>query len=89
MILIFGALQLFFIILIIRITLKNTCKAAKKLCFPSIFSVLWEFIFPEMERVNSHSMEKSMPKQKHSKVKSFLNISREAEIHAIPKAWDQ
>ena len=42
-----------------------------------------------MERVNSHSMEKSMPKQKHSKVKSFLNISREAEIHAIPKAWDE
>ena len=30
-----------------------------------------------------------MAKQKHSKVKYFLNISREAEIHAIPKAWDE
>ena len=28
-----------------------------------------------------------MAKLKHSKVKRFLNISREAEIHAIPKAW--
>ena len=42
-----------------------------------------------MERVNSNSMEKNMAKQKHSKIKDFLNLSREAEIHAIPKAWDE
>ena len=30
-----------------------------------------------------------MRKDKHSKVKGFLNISREAEIHAIPKTWDE
>ena len=30
-----------------------------------------------------------MGKQKRSKVKSFLNISLEAEIHAIPKVWDE
>ena len=42
-----------------------------------------------MERVNSNSMEKNMAKQKHSKIKGFLNLPREAEIHAIPKAWDE
>ena len=89
MILIVGAWQLFLIILIMRMMLKNTSKAAKNLCFPSIFSVLLKFIFPKMERVNSHSMEKNMVKQKHLKVKGFLNISREAEIHAIPIAWDE
>ena len=30
-----------------------------------------------------------MVKQKHSKVKGFLNILGEAEIYAIPKAWDE
>ena len=30
-----------------------------------------------------------MVKQKHSKVKGFLNISGEAEIYAVPKAWDE
>ena len=30
-----------------------------------------------------------MGKHKHSKVKGFWNISRETEIHAIPKAWDE
>ena len=30
-----------------------------------------------------------MGKYKHSKVKGFLNILRETEIHAIPKAWDE
>ena len=72
-----------------RMMLKNTCKAVKNLSFPVFFPVLLEFIFPKMERVNSHSMEKNMVKQKHLKVKGFLNISREAEIHAIPKAWDE
>ena len=28
-----------------------------------------------------------MGKHKHSKVNVFLNILRETEIHAIPKAW--
>ena len=32
---------------------------------------------------------KSMKKHKHSKVICFLHISREAEIHAIPKRWDE
>ena len=30
-----------------------------------------------------------MAKEKHSKIKGFLNLSGEAEIHAIPKAWDE
>ena len=30
-----------------------------------------------------------MGKQKHSKVKNFLNTSRKTKIHAIPKAWDK
>ena len=30
-----------------------------------------------------------MAKQKHSKIKDFLSISLEAEIHAIPKAWNE
>ena len=30
-----------------------------------------------------------MGKHKHSKVKGFLNFSREAEIHAVPKSWDE
>ena len=30
-----------------------------------------------------------MEKRKHSKVKCFLNILREAEIHAISKLWDE
>ena len=32
---------------------------------------------------------KSMKKHKHSKVIGFLHISREAEIHKIPKRWDE
>ena len=36
--------------------------------------------FSKMEKVNSHSIEKS---------KDFLNISREVEVPAIPKAWDE
>ena len=31
----------------------------------------------------------NITKQKHSKMKGFLNISREAEIHAILKAGDE
>ena len=42
-----------------------------------------------MNRVNSHSMEKNMAKQKHTKVKGFLNILCEVEIHVIRKAWDE
>ena len=42
-----------------------------------------------MEKVNSQSMEKNIAKQKHWKVKGFLNISREIEIHAISKTWDE
>ena len=30
-----------------------------------------------------------MEKHKGCKVKGFLNILREAEIHAIPKSWDE
>ena len=30
-----------------------------------------------------------MGKHKHSKVKGFLQILREAEIYAIPKTWDE
>ena len=30
-----------------------------------------------------------MGKQKHSKVKGFLNFSCEAEIHAVPTTWDE
>ena len=30
-----------------------------------------------------------MAKQEHSKVKVFINISREAEILAIPKVWNE
>ena len=30
-----------------------------------------------------------MGKHKHSKVMGFLHISREAEIHTIPKPWDE
>ena len=30
-----------------------------------------------------------MEKCKHSKVKGFLNISRETRIHAVPKVWDE
>ena len=30
-----------------------------------------------------------MGKHKHSKVKGFLEILREAEIYAIPKTWDE
>ena len=32
---------------------------------------------------------KIIAKQKYSKVKGFLNILREAEVHAILKAWDE
>ena len=28
-----------------------------------------------------------MGKQKHFKVKGFLNFSNEAEIHVVPKTW--
>ena len=28
-----------------------------------------------------------MRKHKHFKVKDFLNFSREAEYHAVPKTW--
>ena len=31
----------------------------------------------------------NIAKQKRLKIKGFLNISREAEIHAILKAWDE
>ena len=30
-----------------------------------------------------------MRKYKHSRIKGVLNISREVEIHAIPKAWNE
>ena len=30
-----------------------------------------------------------MEKHEHFKVKSFLNSSHEAEIHAIPKTWEK
>ena len=30
-----------------------------------------------------------MEKYKHSKVKGFLNISRETRIHVVPKVWDE
>ena len=30
-----------------------------------------------------------MEKHKHSKVKGFLHILHETEIHAIPKAWNE
>ena len=30
-----------------------------------------------------------MGKCKHLKVKSFLNFSFEAEIHAVPKTWEK
>ena len=31
---------------------------------------------------------KSMGKQKHFKFMGFLNISHEAEIHTIPRTWE-
>ena len=30
-----------------------------------------------------------MRKYKHWKIKNVLNISREVEIHAVPKAWNE
>ena len=30
-----------------------------------------------------------MRKNKHFKVKGFLNFSHEAEIHAVPKTWEK
>ena len=47
MILVFGALQVFFVILIMGIMLKNTCKTAKNLCLPSIFFRAMGIHFPQ------------------------------------------
>ena len=45
----------------------------------------------DMKKVNSYSEGKTWEKQisMHSKVKGFLHISRETEIQAIPKPWDE
>ena len=32
---------------------------------------------------------KNMAKHKNSKIMDFLNISREAETHSVPKTWDE
>ena len=40
-------------------------------------------------KANPHSKEKKMEKHKHSKVKSFINISVWKKIRAITKAWDE
>ena len=52
------------------------------------FPNLWKtdgntHIFP------THGWEEENRKNKHLKVKSFLNILREAEIHAVARVWDE
>ena len=43
----------------------------------------------DMRKVNSQCKGKNMEKHKHSKVKGFLHILGETEIHAILKPWDE
>ena len=43
----------------------------------------------DMRKVNSQCKRKNIGKHKHSKVKGFLHILCETEIHAILKPWDE
>ena len=64
-------------------------QSCKKCVFSRYFFSAMGIHFPQNGESEFSYYGKNMAKQEHSKVKVFINISREAEILAIPKVWNE
>ena len=97
----FKSSTVFFMILIFAaLQVHSSTYSSWRLCW-RILAKLHKFVFFQyfLIIVGIHFLQnwesefpiygENIAKQKHSKIKGFLNISREAEIHAILKAWDE